>query len=117
VPEGQWLEVDPDRLTQALLNLLQNAAIHAPGTTPVGLQVARERQWWRFEVSDFGPGLPLDLEDSVFEPFIRGRGSGDGAGSGLGLAIVRGIARAHEGEVGADNRHEEGVTLWIRVPA
>src|SRR5439155_8532426 len=45
VPSGAWLTADPDRLTQALLNLLQNVAVHTPSATPVGLHVERDRRW------------------------------------------------------------------------
>ena len=115
VPADAWITADPDRLTQALLNLLQNAALHAPQGTPVTLHVVRERRWWRFDVADRGPGLSEDIEPAVFEPFIRGRGTG--VGSGLGLTIVRGIAQGHGGEVGLENKPGEGATFWIRIPA
>jgi signal transduction histidine kinase len=114
-PDAAWIKADPDRLTQALLNLLQNAALHAPGDSPVDLQVARDHRWWRFEVSDLGPGMPEGMERTAFEPFIRGNGSG--GGSGLGLAIVRGIAHAHRGAAGVQSRAGEGVTFWVRIPA
>lgn len=68
---------------------------------------------WRFEVRDCGGGLPLDDERRVLDPFVIGR---DSKGSGLGLAIVRGIAHAHGGGAGVDNRPGTGATCWVRVP-
>jgi signal transduction histidine kinase len=107
------LRADPQRLTQALVNLLQNAADHAKGDGPVCLRVRAGPSSWCFEVADDGAGLPAGGEEMVFEPFGTGPSSG---GTGLGLAIVRGIARAHGGESGVINRPGRGATFWIRIP-
>lgn len=113
-PPGETLRADPQRLAQALVNLLQNAARHAPGQEPVQLAVQAEPASWRFEVADEGGGLPPGDEQALFEPFSTG-GSRD-SGTGLGLWIVRGIARAHGGECGVVNRPRRGATFWIRIP-
>jgi signal transduction histidine kinase len=107
------LQADPQRLTQALVNLLQNAADHARGAKPVRLGVQAGPASWRFEVADEGGGLPPGDEQAVFEPFSTGSAPG---GTGLGLSIVRGIARAHGGESGVVNRPGRGATFWIRIP-
>jgi signal transduction histidine kinase len=113
-PTGATLRADPQRMTQALLNLLQNAAGHAQGHGPVRLQVRAEPASWRFEVADEGGGLPPGEEESVFEPF---RTASPRTGrTGLGLSIVRAIARAHDGESGVVNRPGRGATFWIRIP-
>jgi signal transduction histidine kinase len=106
--------VDPQRLTQALLNLLRNAAEHAPGNRPVRLRVRAEPSGWLFEVTDEGEGLPPGAEQVVFEPFRTG--SSLTGGTGLGLSIVRGIARAHGGDADVINKPGRGATFWIRVP-
>jgi signal transduction histidine kinase len=111
---GATLRADPQRLTQALLNLLQNAAEHAQGDRPVRFRVRAESSTWRFEVADEGGGLPPGDEQVVFEPFSTG--SSLTAGTGLGLSIVRGIARAHGGESGVVNQPGQGATFWIRIP-
>jgi signal transduction histidine kinase len=110
---GATIRADPQRLTQALVNLLQNAADHAKGDGPICLRVQAGPASWRFEVADDGGGLPPGDEQVVFEPFSTGSSRG---GMGLGLAIVRAIARAHGGEAGADNRPGHGVTFWIEIP-
>jgi signal transduction histidine kinase len=109
------VSVDPQRLKQALLNLLQNAALHGPATGPVVLGLDREKDAWRFEVRDGGADLSAEEMRRVFEPFARGRTAAPG--SGLGLAIVRGIAEAHGGSAGVESEPGRGATFWIRVPA
>jgi signal transduction histidine kinase len=109
------VRADPQRLKQALLNLLQNAALHGPAAGPVVLGLDREEDAWRFEVRDGGADLSADERRRMFEPFARGRTSAPG--SGLGLAIVRGIAEAHGGSAGVDSDSRRGATFWIRVPA
>jgi signal transduction histidine kinase len=111
---GQTLRADPQRLTQALLNLLRNAAEHARGGRPVLFRVRAEPSSWRFEVADEGGGLAPGDEQVVFEPFRTGS-SGTG-GTGLGLSIVRGIADAHGGQADVINRPGRGATFWIRIP-
>ena len=114
VPAGATLRADPQRLTQALLNMLQNVAGHAGGQGPVRLRVRAEPAGWRFEVADEGGGLPPGEERFVFEPFRTG--SSATGRTGLGLAIVRGIARAHGGDCGVVNRPGQGATFWIWIP-
>jgi signal transduction histidine kinase len=110
---GDSLRCDEQRLTQALVNLLKNAADHTSRTTPIRLGVVREAAGWRFEVADQGGGLAEGNEERVFDPFVRGDES---RGSGLGLAIVASIARSHGGHAGVDNRPGEGATFWLWIP-
>lgn len=113
LPPAASIRVDEQRLAQALINLLMNAAEHAPGTTPIQLRIRPEPEAWRFEVSDAGGGVPDDLERRIFDPYVRGE---DSSGNGLGLAIVASIARSHGGAAGVDNRPGEGATFWVRLP-
>jgi len=113
VPSRAPVHGDPQRLTQALINLLKNARDHTPDGTPIDLRVVADNGSWRFEVADHGGGLPAGQEDHVFEPFFKRDFS---SGSGLGLAIVSGIARAHGGAAGVENRRGEGATFWMRIP-
>lgn len=111
---GGTLRADPQRLTQALLNLLMNAAEHAQVHTPVRLRVKPDSSSWRFEVADEGGGLAPGDEQVVFEPFRTG--SSPKAGTGLGLSIVAAVARAHCGDSGVVNRPGLGATFWISIP-
>jgi signal transduction histidine kinase len=107
------VEADPDRLEQALVNLLQNAAVHTPDGSPVDLRAVRARKAWMFAVEDHGDGLESGREEEAFERFVHGPAS---RGSGLGLAVVRSIARGHGGEAGVENHPGRGATFWILIP-
>ncbi|MEQ8834435.1 MAG: HAMP domain-containing sensor histidine kinase [Miltoncostaeaceae bacterium] len=113
-PSGGLIRLDPQRMQQALLNLLQNAALHAPVETEVVLGAAESGFGWRLSVADRGGGVPAGEEEKLFRPFARG--ASRAPGSGLGLAIVRGIAEAHGGRAGCDNRPGVGATFWVTVP-
>jgi two-component system OmpR family sensor kinase len=117
---GGTLQADPDRLAQALRNLVRNAIEHT--ADPDGLvrldveQVAADRV--RFVVADNGSGIPPDQRERVFERFHRTDTARDRAsgGTGLGLAIVRAIARAHAGCVTAGERSGGGAKIELELP-
>ncbi|HEX5194050.1 MAG TPA: HAMP domain-containing sensor histidine kinase [Solirubrobacteraceae bacterium] len=112
------LDADPDRLAQALRNLIDNAVAHtrAPdGRVSLSITAAHDRI--RFTVADDGPGIPAAEHERVFNRFhridsARDRGSG---GSGLGLAIVAAIAAAHGGSVRVADS-EIGARLALELP-
>ncbi|WP_445150129.1 sensor histidine kinase [Baekduia sp. Peel2402] len=109
---------DPHQLRQVFANLLRNALVHTPPGTPVEVDVRDDGTMSVLEVRDFGPGLPTDENDLLFERFWRaegGRKQGK-AGAGLGLAIVSGIVAAHQGEVAADNAPGGGARFIVRLP-
>lgn len=114
-PDDVQADIDPDRMRQALLNLLTNAAVHGDGEGGVLLRAVGEEDGWRFEVADDGGGVPAGHEEAIFEPFYQART--DTAGPGLGLALVRTVADAHGGSAGVVNRPGRGVTFWVRVPS
>ena len=119
VPTGT-LRADPDRLAQALRNLLSNAIAHtAPGEGLVRLAVERAgADRLRFVVEDDGPGIPPDQRERVFDRFHRTDTARDRAsgGSGLGLAIVRAIAEAHDGRVAVGHRPGNGTKIELELP-
>lgn len=88
---------DPARLRQVLVNLVENAARHAPDGGRVDVRARYGSQGLVLDVADDGPGIPRQEWDAVFERFRRG-GSGDG-GTGLGLAIARWAVALHGGEI------------------
>jgi signal transduction histidine kinase len=112
-------QVDPDRLAQAIRNLVTNALIHGPedGTVTVrALQPAPGRI--RIEVDDEGPGIPAASRTSIFDRFHRLTGArADGvSGAGLGLSIVQAIAEAHGGSVAVGEAPGGGARFSIDLP-
>ncbi|GMA15673.1 HAMP domain-containing histidine kinase [Deinococcus metallilatus] len=111
---GDWggmLLCDPDRLTQALRNLLANARRAAGPDGTVTLSLTETSDHVTFTVRDSGPGLPAELGERIFEPFISGSGS-----SGLGLSVARQIARLHGGALTAGNAAEGGAEFVLTLP-
>ncbi len=119
VPDVQVV-ADPDRLAQALRNLIANAVAHTSAPDGlVGLEVDRVGADLRFVVIDDGPGIPDDQRERVFERFHRTDAARDRAagGAGLGLAIVRAIATAHGGSVSAlEPGRDGGARLAFTLP-
>ncbi len=119
VPGGR-LDADPDRLAQALRNLIENAIVHT--AEPDGLvRLAVEPLAGgriRLVVEDDGPGIPEDQRERVFERFHRTDQARDrvSGGAGLGLSIVRAIAQSHGGRVRATARRGGGARLELDLP-
>ncbi len=118
VPDGTLL-ADPDRLAQALRNLIANAIEHtAAGDGLVRLRIEPlPGGRLRFAVEDDGPGIPSDQRERVFDRFHRTDQARDRAsgGTGLGLAIVRAIALAHEGDVTAGRSADGGARIELAI--
>ena len=87
--------LDAQMVGRILDNLLTNAIRHAPAGGTVTLYAERLPGCLALVVQDTGPGVPPDLVDQVFEPFVTGRADG----TGLGLAIARELANAHGGRL------------------
>jgi signal transduction histidine kinase len=109
---------DPDRLSQVLGNLLQNALRYTPAPGRVWLRgERRDREVW-IEVSNTGAGIPEADLPHVFERFYRVEKSRDVAtgGAGIGLAIVREIVRSFGGNVGISSGGGR-TDVWFSLPA
>lgn len=116
------VEVDVDRVSQVLGNLLSNALRHTPagGRITVSAEEVREgaRPWLRASVVDSGPGIsPQDLP-YVFDRFYRADPSRSRStgGTGLGLAIVRQLVEAHGGRVWAESEPGKGAAFRFTLP-
>jgi two-component system, OmpR family, sensor kinase len=118
VPAGTLL-ADPDRLAQALRNMLANAVEHTSneGLVHMGVRPTPEGGVL-FIVDDDGPGIPPDQRERVFDRFHRTDSARDRAsgGTGLGLAIVDAIAQAHGGGVAAGESPSGGARIEMRLP-
>jgi signal transduction histidine kinase len=107
----------PGVLISILSNLVGNALKYL-GDAPsrrVLLRVRLRRRRARVEVLDTGPGIPLELKERIFDPYVRGAASAI-PGLGLGLATVRRLVEAHRGEVGVDSHLGHGSRFWFELP-
>jgi PAS domain S-box-containing protein len=101
--EPLWLDADAARLTQAIGNLLHNAAKFTPRGGRITVSIAREQDRAMLNVRDNGAGMPADELPRLFRPFVQLQSTDDRAndGLGLGLALVKGIVELHGGSVTA----------------
>jgi two-component system sensor histidine kinase BaeS len=110
------MEIDPDRLAQALGNLLSNAIKYTPRGGNVSVESGvKDREAW-IRVGDTGPGIAPDEQERVFTPFYRGPSAGRfPQGMGLGLTIARDLITAHNGRLEVESTPGQGsrFTIWI----
>jgi signal transduction histidine kinase len=109
---------DPGRLTQAMVNLMQNSVQHTAPGDPITIGVAPAGDRLRLWVRDRGPGVDPAEQARLFERHARTAGSRRRRpdGTGLGLAIVAAVAQAHGGTVGVDSKRGSGATFTIDIP-
>ena len=111
-PDLPAAHADPDKLTQVVTNLLENAVRHGDGQ--VRVLVEPDPGGVRITVDDEGEGIPPELRRRVFTKFWKGGARG---GSGLGLYIVGGLVRAHGGTVRIDEAPGGGARVAVVWPA
>jgi two-component system sensor histidine kinase ChvG len=119
-PERIVVRASPERLTQVLENLLDNAASFSPADETVEVTVGRDGEAAVVTVDDRGPGIPEAHLDRVFDRFFTwrpGESGGRDGHTGLGLAIVKAIVDGYGGSIAARNRPEGGARFEVRLPA
>jgi signal transduction histidine kinase len=112
------LSLDPEAISQALINLLNNAIKYSPEQKAISVSVRREGERVLVSVSDSGIGIARTEHRRIFEKFYRVETSlvHTTKGSGLGLALVQHIVEAHGGEVELESAPGEGSTFTISLP-
>ena len=113
------IKVDPDRMTQVLVNLLDNALRYTPGGGLISLSTQAFADRVKISVKDTGPGIPEEDLEHLFERFYRGDKSRqrESGGSGLGLAIAKSLVEIQGGQIEATSILGEGATFIIDLPA
>jgi signal transduction histidine kinase/DNA-binding response OmpR family regulator len=118
-----WVNGDPHRLRQILLNLVGNA-IKFTDAGEVVVRCRRERpatgngsELLRFEVSDTGIGIPAEKKERLFQAFAQADGSTTRrfGGTGLGLVIAKELAQLMGGDIGVESQPDLGSTFWFTI--
>ena len=111
-PEVKVL-ADPDRLHQAVGNLLVNATRYCRAGDEVAVTVDRDGSWAVVVIADTGPGMTPETKERIFDPFFTTKGK---QGTGLGLAIGKTIVEAHRGSSTCDSEPGRGTVFVVRLP-
>ncbi|WP_404330150.1 ATP-binding protein [Mesobacillus maritimus] len=121
VPDDLQLEIDQDRMTQVIVNLVGNALRHTPEKGSVRVTVETDEAAVLLKVADNGPGIPADALPFIFDRFYKrdqSRSRNDltsTGGTGLGLSIAKGYVEAHGGSIQVESEEGEGTVFTIRL--
>lgn len=111
------INVDSDRLTQAIVNLLANAIKFSPKGEAITMTCSKNATHAQIEIQDRGPGVPDSMKDQIFERFKQvAETARTHKGTGLGLPIARQIIESHNGMIGVKDNPKGGTIFWFNVP-
>ncbi len=115
--EGEIM-ADPNRFMQVMSNLVSNAIKFSPNDRFITIASEIEGENVHFTVADEGPGIPVEEQGSLFEPFsmLSPRPTNGESSNGLGLSIVKELVQLHNGKVGLDCPENGGCTFWVDLP-
>jgi nitrogen fixation/metabolism regulation signal transduction histidine kinase len=117
IPEGPApARIDRQMLRRVVINLVRNAAQALAGEKRSGrviVRLGRQGESWALDVEDDGPGIPAELRQAIFDPYVTTKTDG----TGLGLAIVKKIVVEHQGSIAADQSSLGGARLRLLLPA
>ncbi|MCK4263377.1 MAG: HAMP domain-containing histidine kinase, partial [Candidatus Aminicenantes bacterium] len=113
-----FLEIDQDALKQALTNLIDNAIKYSSDKKDIDIKLVEMENQVVIQVRDKGIGIPLDVQEKIFERFYRHPDANqhEPKGVGLGLKIVRHIMNAHKGEIRVKSQPNKGSTFSLIFP-
>ncbi len=109
-------EVHARAISQALINLLNNALKHNEEGVRISVRLRQEGSWARLEVADSGQGVPQQAQAHIFERFHRGDPAQHATGRGLGLAIARAIMEMHRGSIALESSPSSGSRFVLKIP-
>jgi signal transduction histidine kinase len=108
------VNVDLNRFTRLLLNLVKNSVEAMPKGGILRLGLRQEGDRVIFKIADTGTGIPPELLEKIFEPFVT---FGKSKGTGLGMAIAKSVAEAHGGTITVQSKLGLGTTIEVGIPA
>lgn len=116
-PPAVKIVADSQRLTQVMVNLLNNAIKYSPQGGTVVVDVVEEEPFTEIRVTDEGGGLGAQYHEKIFDAIQFGQGETLSKGaSGLGLVICKAIVEQHGGTIGVESAEGEGCSFWFRLP-
>jgi len=109
------VSVDHSFFDHILEELLANLARHTKAGTPAALEVHASSRFVEISVTDWGPGVPDQSKESIFEPFRHGEAISHSPGQGIGLALVRQLAAAHGGRAWVTDNNGGGASFRVTL--
>jgi signal transduction histidine kinase len=113
IPAKLFIRADADRIRRLFENLLVNSIQAMPAGGAITLSAVASGRVVRINIADSGSGIPEQLRDKLFEPFVE---TGKKGGTGLGLAIASGIAEAHGGSLKLVSEADQPADFCIELP-
>lgn len=116
--EHAFVRTDPARFQQILANFLSNAAKYSPKSCNVDVTVARIGSMIRISVRDYGPGIPKEFRERLFQKFSQADSSDtrEKGGTGLGLAITKDLVEGMGGKLGFESEVGKGSCFYVELP-
>lgn len=109
---------DRDRVTQILMNLLDNAIKFSPRNSQITIGIEENDTGIQVRISDEGIGIPAEMQEKIFERFfqVESYSKGTATGFGLGLSIARDLIKAHGGRIWLESELHKGTTFYFTIP-
>lgn len=111
-------KIDEFHMSNALVNLLDNANKYSPESPEINIKTRNEGNWYVIEISDKGMGMDAENKSKIFEKFFREETGNihNVKGQGLGLSYVKKIIELHKGQISVDSQKEKGSTFIVKLP-
>jgi PAS domain S-box-containing protein len=112
-----YINGDPHRIEQVVINLLTNAIRYSPGTEQIIVHLCMNETTVKLGVQDFGMGIPTDVLNDIFSKFFRvDNPNAHISGLGIGLYLSQEIIFRHKGQIWVESELSKGSTFWITLP-
>ena len=117
-PSDLFVEIDTDKMTQVIDNIISNALKYSPDGGDVYFGISVLDKYIKVMISDEGMGIPVENVNRIFDRFYRADRARSRAmgGTGLGLAITQEMIQAHDGQIWAESEEGKGTTIFFTLP-
>ncbi len=107
---------DRDRLIQVAVNLLSNAIKFSPHGSEIVVAAEKLDGFVEISITDSGKGIPVEMQEAIFRPYVQASESDAPKGTGLGLPICKAIVESHAGSIGVTSAENGGSRFWFKIP-